>query len=97
MSKFPALQLTSDISYGLGLNLFFFEIVLVMLTLMVNVSKENWMKMENLSGFGIPVQMNLEVVSSVPKEIFGNLYQTAMSNPRKKYTAAFTKKYPKRR
>ena len=66
-----------------------------MLTLMVNVSKENWMKMENLFGFGIPVQMNPEVVSSVPKEIFGNLYPTAMSNPRKKYTAAFTKKYQK--
>ena len=41
-----------------------------MLTLMVNVSKENWMKMENSSGFGILVQMNLEVASFVAKEIF---------------------------
>ena len=64
-----------------------------MLTLMVNVSKENWMKMENSSGFGILVQMNLEVASFVAKEIFGNLYPIAMSNPRKKYTAASTKKY----
>ena len=64
-----------------------------MLTRMVNVLKENWMKMENLSGFGILVQMNLEEVSSALKETSGNLYPTAMCNPQKKYIVASTKKY----
>ena len=55
-----------------------------MLILMVNVSKGDWMKMENLFGLGIPAQMNLEEVSYVLREIYGSLCLNVTYNLQKK-------------
>ena len=61
--------------------------------MMGNVSKANLMKMENLSGLDILVQMILVVVSSVLKEIFGNSYLIAMFSPLRKQILVNTKSY----